>query len=314
MLVDRPPAQVADRFWMLGAAAYPLYLYVGEKSATLFEGGIGAMGPVVREQLAATPAAGLPISQIVVTHAHPDHVMAVPFLREAFPGAAVLASEKAAATMAAEKAIGFFVKIDATLTGSLVAQGLLAPELCGTPPAENRIAVDRILAEGDVVEVDAVEVDASVGFRVLQTPGHSDCSLSFFEPSRKILVLSDATGFYMPREKYLWPNYFSDYAQYVASIERVALLGAEAVCLSHNGAIVGGQDVADYFAMVLDATREYHRRIVAEAQAGKSMRDIAAALGAEIHGRAPVLPLDFFEKNCSLLVKQSLRHAGIAPA
>jgi len=309
MLVDRPPALVADRFWMLGAAAYPLYLYVGEKSATLFEGGIGAMGPLVRDQIAATPAAGLPIAQIVVTHAHPDHVMAVPFLRDAFPGAAVLASEKAAATMAAEKAIGFFVKIDATLTASLVAQGRLAADLRGTPPADNRIAVDRILAEGDVVEV-----DASVGFRVLQTPGHSDCSLSFFEPTRKILIVSDATGFYMPDQDYLWPDYFSDYAQYMASIERLAALGAEALCLSHNAAIVGAADVADYFRMVLDATRAYHERIVAEAQAGKSARDIAAALGAEIHGRTPVLPLDFFEKNSALLVKQSLRHAGIAPA
>ena len=53
-------------------------------------------------------------------------------------------------------------------------------------------------------------------------------------------------------------------------------------------------------------------RIAAEARSGKPARQIGEELGAEIHEKTPVLPLDFFQKNCSLLVKQSLRVAGIA--
>jgi hypothetical protein len=44
------------------------------------------------------------------------------------------------------------------------------------------------------------------------------------------------------------------------------------------------------------------------------MRQLAEELGAEIHQHTPLLPLDFFQKNCGLLVKQSLKHEGIAPA
>jgi len=51
---------------------------------------------------------------------------------------------------------------------------------------------------------------------------------------------------------------------------------------------------------------------VAQARDGKTVRQIAEPLGAEIHKQTPVLPLDFFQKNCGLLVKQSLRHEGIA--
>ena len=83
------------------------------------------------------------------------------------------------------------------------------------------------------------------------------------------------------------------------------------LCLSHNGAVLGRAGVREYFAGAIAATRQYHERIVAEARAGKPVRQIAEELGAEIHRQTPLLPLDFFQKNCGLLVKQSLKHAGL---
>ena len=84
--------------------------------------------------------------------------------------------------------------MDDALTGALVKAGLVnqAHEL----PAlvENLIAVDRALADGD-----SVQVDDGVAFHVLATPGHSDCSLSFHEPTGNILIISDATGYYVPQ-------------------------------------------------------------------------------------------------------------------
>ena len=92
------------------------------------------------------------VKQVVVTHAHPDHVMAVPLFREMFPGIRVVASEKAAATMGAEKAIAFFCDVDEMLDQSLQKAGLLGQQ---APPgdrlAEKRIAVDRTVKEGDAI-------------------------------------------------------------------------------------------------------------------------------------------------------------------
>jgi glyoxylase-like metal-dependent hydrolase (beta-lactamase superfamily II) len=67
---------------MLGTNDYPLFLYRSEDEAAFFEGGTGAMGPLLLQQLQEL---GIPkdlIKQLVVTHAHPDHVMAIPFLRK----------------------------------------------------------------------------------------------------------------------------------------------------------------------------------------------------------------------------------------
>ena len=56
MHVKNPPVEITDRLWMLGTSAYPLYLFRGTRAGTLFEGGIGAIGKVLREQL---PALGI---------------------------------------------------------------------------------------------------------------------------------------------------------------------------------------------------------------------------------------------------------------
>jgi len=64
---------------------------------------------------------------------------------------------------------------------------------------------------------------------------------------------------------------------------------------------------------VTSAAQQYHQRVINETQAGKSVRQIAEQLGSEVYERSQLLPLEFFQKNCGLLVKQSLEHEGITP-
>jgi len=305
MLIQHPPVEIIDNLWMLGTHEYPLYLVRGEGGCTVFEGGTGAMGPVLARQLRELGVANDAVRQVVVTHAHPDHVMAVPMFRKAFPQIRVLASEIAARTLAAEKAVGFFAKVDGALTGALLKAGSITEADRPQPLEENRIAVDRVVGEGDTISA------GGMSFTVLATPGHSECSLSFHEPAAGVLILSDATGYFLPEHGCWWPNYFTGYGAYVDSIKRLAGLGAEVACLSHNAALRGAEDVASYFSGAVAATEEYHQRIVEEARSGKDPREIAAQLGVEVHEKTQLLPVDFFQKNCALLVKQSLRHEGM---
>jgi len=305
MLIKDPPVAIVDDLWMLGTNQYPLYLVKGDGEAAVFEGGVGAMGKVLAEQLRRLGVAGDAVKQVVVTHAHPDHVMAVPAFRVMFPGAAVLGSAVAAKTLAAEKAIAAFCDIDQMLTGSLLASGTIHEEHRPEPLKEKQIAVDRVLKEGDAVAV------GRLSFTVLETPGHSDCSLSFHEPQAGILVISDATGYYLPEENTWWPCYFAGYGKYLDSMRRLAGLGAEVLCLSHNGAIRGRDDVAAYFRDCIAVTEAYHGRICQRIRSGTPVRQLAEELGSEAHAKTPLLPLVFFQKNCGILVKQSLGHENI---
>jgi glyoxylase-like metal-dependent hydrolase (beta-lactamase superfamily II) len=306
MFVKDPPVQITDNLWMLGSNEYPLYLVRGEARAAIFEGGVGAMGPLVLEQMEKLAVKRDAITQLVVPHAHPDHVMAVPRLREALPGVTVLASEAAAATLGHEKAIGFFVGIDDALTESLLKRGRITERQRPKPLGEKKIPVDAVVREGDTVDVDGLS------FRVLSTPGHSDGSLSFHEPSQGVLFVSDAAGYYMPGHDAWWPDYFAGYAAYLQSMERLAALGAEILCLGHNGVVQGVEAVQTHFRHAMEATRAYHGRICDEVNSGKAVRQLAEQLGSEVYDKTPLLPLDFFQKNCGLLVKQSLAHEGIS--
>lgn len=299
------PAAITQNLWVFGSAAYPVYLFREGSEAILFEGGIGSTAPLLVEQMGRAGMSLDEVRDLVITHAHPDHVMAVAALRKSIPGLQVVASEAAARTLAMEKALGFFAQMDKTLVTALIERGNVpsehAPPLAEAAP----IAVDRVVKEGDEIGVGASR------FQVLQTPGHSECSLSFYEPVQKILIISDATGYYMPADGTWWPNYFTDYGAYVSSIERLATLEAEHLCLSHNAVIRGAEAVRAYFAGALAATRQYHERILAAAEAGTPTRQIAEQLGGEIHAKVGLMPLDFFQKNCGILVKLSLKAAGV---
>jgi 2-aminobenzoylacetyl-CoA thioesterase len=306
MLVKDPPVAITENLWMLGSNLYPLYLIRDAQEAAIFEGGVGAMGKLLAEQLRQLDIAAETVKQVVVTHAHPDHVMAVPAFRAMFPGVAVLASAIAARTLAAEKAIAAFGEVDRGLTGVLLKLGSIGEQHRPEPMAEKQIAVDRLLKEGDVVAVE------DLAFTVLETPGHSECSLSFHEPRSGILVISDATGYYLPTENAWWPNYFADFGKYVGSMRRLAELGAEVLCLSHNAAIRGSQDVADYFRQAIATTEAYHQRICERIRSGTPVRELAGELGSEVYAKTQLMPLDFFQKNCGFLIKQSLRFENIA--
>jgi len=306
MLVTGPPTEIIDGLWMLGTDEYPIYLVRGGDEAAIFEGGTGAMGPLLEFQIADLGLDPTAVKQAVITHAHPDHVMAVPKFRELFPGVEVLVSEVGAKTLEFEKAVAFFCQVDGALTQAMLAAGKISDAHQPTALAEMKIAIDRTLADGDKIEVGPTTLD------VLATPGHSDCSLSFHQADRGVLIISDATGFYMPEINQWWPNYFSSYGDYVNSIKRLAALDAETLCLSHNGVIRGKDDVAAYFQGTLASTEAYHQRIVDETKAGKPFRELAEQLGTEIHAKAGLLPVDFFQKNCGLLIKHSLKHEGIS--
>ena len=306
MLIEHPPAEIAQGLWMLGTFEQPVFCFRDAGECAVFEASISAVVPVIARQLAALGIARESVRQLVITHAHPDHVMGAPVFRNLFPNVTVLASAAAAKTLAIEKAVSFFCKLDQMFAASLRTAGSLTAADLAQPPGEMRIVVDRMLQEGDSVKV------GGASFAVLATPGHSDCSLSFHARDRGILIISDVTGYYLPGQNWWWPNYFTSYTASLDSMRRLAGLQAGVLCLSHNVVITGAVEIAAYFQGAIAATEAYHQRIVDEARRGVSARALAEQLGSEVFAKTQLLPLDFFQKNCSLLVKQSLQHAGIS--
>ena len=114
---------------------YPCTCIAAAQQATIFEGGIGAIGPVLREQLQQLGIGRDSVRQLVVTHAHPDHVMAVPLFRADVPGRSWSAPLRSRPRpWPWRRRSRFFCKIDDPLTELLVEAGLIdraAPATAG---------------------------------------------------------------------------------------------------------------------------------------------------------------------------------------
>ena len=142
MLIQDAPVAITENLWMLGTAEYPLYLFQGERESAIFEGGTGSMGPLLGEQMEQLGIGKESVKQLVITHAHPDHVMAVPLCREMFPGITVLASQIAAKTLSSERAISFFRQVD----DALVFFSLVEPRTSSWRVTQVRFAVKLTLS------------------------------------------------------------------------------------------------------------------------------------------------------------------------
>ena len=126
---------------------------------------------------------------------------------------------------------------------------------------------------------------------------------------RALLIISDATWFYIPESGYFWLNYFTGYGATLESIKRLAALDAKILFLSHNVVIKDAEDVKAFFVAAIATTESYHERIIRELESGKSPEEIAKQLGIEVYENTPLLNVEFFQKNCELLVKQSAKYS-----
>lgn len=110
---------------------------------------------------------GKPITNIALTHAHPDHVGALDILKKQFPEAQVSMSEREAKILSGDKSA--------------------SPEDRGKPikggtPKNVQTRPDRLLQEGDFVG----------SLEVFSSPGHSPGSISFFDSRTGVLIAGDA--------------------------------------------------------------------------------------------------------------------------
>ena len=175
---------------------------------------------VIREELDG----GAP-DFVLLTHTHYDHVGGIPAIREAFPGIKVYGSAYAAYVLGRPGARKVMRQL-----GQEAAKSYIGPEAMLEEYDEALLFVDEAIGEGDEIDL------GSRRLQVYETPGHTMCSLSLFEPEDKILLLSESTGVYVD-PSWIDVSILTGYRQTLDSIEKCRALGAGALYVSHYGKI-----------------------------------------------------------------------------
>lgn len=252
------PLMIEKNLYRLGIPAFPVYLSLGN-NAMIIEGGIGAIYPIIVDQITELGIKPQRIKYLALTHSHADHIGAVPYLKKLWPHLKIIAGPTTALSLSNESVIKAAVEMDNVLTEIMLAKH----EITEPPPSieDHNIAIDRIVKEDDVIDL-----GDGVSWRVIETPGHSPCHTSYFEEKARILSIGDATGFYAPDKDIFWPNYFESLESYCRSIRKLLSLGAVKGILSHN--YIVENDVNDFLNKALEATRDYHLKLVEQVKNG----------------------------------------------
>jgi len=240
----RKAGKIADNLWYLGREESGTYYLEGKNGAVMINGGLSYILPDVLKQMKEFGLNAAKVTRFLILHSHFDHVGIVPYFKRTYPEIEVLASAAAWNIFANPKYItvmNSFSQLSARQAGSGEAlQGYDADwrdDITGTT-----------ISEGNKIDLGGVTLD------ILETPGHTNCSVTAYEPNMKALFPTDAAG--IPYRELLFPSMNTNAIQYLESLEKkMKPLSVSIFCADHYGYITG-----DEAATVVDKTIQEGRK------------------------------------------------------
>ncbi|MCF6191679.1 MAG: MBL fold metallo-hydrolase [Candidatus Hydrothermae bacterium] len=233
-LIQRP---IGPHVEVWGSPEAWVYWVQGEEAALLIDAGYTVHGPLWAQWIQARSRPSRLLH--LLTHSHYDHLGGTPTLLEAFPEMEVGAHPRVTRVLASPRAVSLIQKLSRE-----------AAEAYGLPsPPFEPFPIHRPLQEGQQLDLGGVTVE------VIETPGHTRDSLSFWILPDRILVVGEAAG--VPnREGRVRPQFLADYALYRQSLHRLRERPARVLGLPHRTLIEGEEAVRRYLQASLLATEE----------------------------------------------------------
>ncbi len=245
------PGAVNDRLMLLGTPKNNLYLVKGDRYMLIGGGGQWIV-PELERQFREHKIDMDRIQYLLIGHTHYDHCGAVPYLRRRYPHLQVLASRGAEKLYGMEKAL----RNMRTFSHQGMQEMRLPLEFEGVSLEFEKIDVDRVLNDGD-----RVDLGSPLSFEVMETPGHSRCSISIYEPQRKWLFPSDSMAFPVGYGDRFQSTACESFIVYLNSLKKLAALDVRLCAWEHYG-LMTDEDASDIVGRVIRHTLDYKRQLV----------------------------------------------------
>ncbi|RJQ65315.1 MAG: MBL fold metallo-hydrolase [Desulfobacteraceae bacterium] len=244
------PGPVTDRITLLGRKESCVYWVEDKGESVLLGGGMSYIIPDLLRQIEAYGLDERRIRHICILHSHFDHCGAVPFLKKRWPWAVVAASDRAKELLAKPQILDSIAQANRHMFERMG----LGPAALELDMQFDGIRVEKILADGDVLPCGGLDLE------VIETPGHSSCSISIYMAAQKALFASDAVGLRQSGSYQPTPN--SNYDQYQQSLAKLAGYDLQVLLLEHYGAFMG-EDAREFIPKAMEAA-DRTRRLLEE--------------------------------------------------
>ena len=150
-------------------------------TAVLYDTGFAFTGYAVADNIQKV-LGSRPLDYIFLTHSHYDHAGGSARIRQEYPEAKVVAGAHAAKILAKDSARALMRELSESAAAD---QGIAGT---GYNDAIDELSVDIPVTDGDIVEAGGLR------FRVIETPGHTKCSVSYYCEEEGLLIASETTG------------------------------------------------------------------------------------------------------------------------
>jgi glyoxylase-like metal-dependent hydrolase (beta-lactamase superfamily II) len=195
-----------------------VYLIEDPDGLTLVDAGIAQTGAKILSQIQAMGRSPKDVKRILITHAHADHVGALPLLKRE-TGAKVICSAIEQPVVEGKARV---VPPPPEAVSGLAA--LMRPKqgMIFEP-----VSVERALQDGDTLP------EVMGGLTALMMPGHSPGHMAFWQPGQRLIFCGDV----IMRLPYLRPPFApftTDLAEAKRSIRRLVDLEPAIVCFGHG--------------------------------------------------------------------------------
>lgn len=225
------------------------FLVAGEEKTALVDCGMAYCADKLIDNLNRV-LKGRPLDYLLISHSHYDHIGASPYLRIKWPSLKVLGADHARQILTRQTALETIRALSCEAARFYGSEGIKDYD-------DKLLKVDESIGNGDVVELGAVTI------KVLETTGHTKCSLSFLLDSGTLFT-SESTGC-MSKSGRIFPAFITSAANALASIDLCEKVQPKFIVSPHYG-FVSQSDKPHYWENCRAAIRETQDFIIAAAE------------------------------------------------
>ena len=280
--------EICPNVFSLGNAYAFVYLIGGR---TLIDAGTAFWGLELRGYFERGEIDSL--DYLMLTHSHYDHVGGVPILRESISIGEIVAHRNFERVFSSRRAIQLIEKLNQKELELLGVQ---------FDYAFSPFPIDRYAHDGEVISIGDVEI------HILETPGHTRDSVTYYVLPCKLAVVGEAVGVPNADYSYILPQFLADVDLYLKSFDKIASLDIEVLGLPHERIIEGRREVEDYLRLSREYTLEYVRDIE---EALERFQDLDRVIGYMVEkyyrGRKIRQPIYAFVENLKAQIRAVMR-------
>lgn len=256
-------------------------------TAILYDSGFAFTGHQVAQNIARL-LNGRKLDYIFLTHSHYDHALGSAYALRRWPDAKVVAGAYAARIFAKPTARAVMRELDGKFA---LENGVTQYE-----DLIDELRVDIPVEDGDVIQA------GDLRFTAVAMPGHTKCSMAYYEPARRLLLGCETPGVY-DGDQTVVPCFLVGYQMSLDSIDRMMGLDITQFVLPHLG-LASGDKAALYLQKARSSTVETAAEIVQLLKSGGSREDAIRLFKDKFyHGRTcDTYPPAAMELNTGIMV------------